>query len=64
MATTELREVFRGRGFDKEWDGKEGRKEALRETTRLRLADGMNPALIAQVTGLPRAEIEALCIPN
>jgi predicted transposase/invertase (TIGR01784 family) len=41
-----------------------GEKKALRETARLRLADGMDPALIAQFTNLPLAEIEALRVPN
>jgi hypothetical protein len=67
MTTMELREVFREIGFDEEWEEKvreEGRKEALRETARLRLADGMDPALIVQFTGLPAAEIEALRTPR
>jgi predicted transposase/invertase (TIGR01784 family) len=42
----------------------EGKFEALRETARSMLADGMAPGLIAKFTNLPVEEIEALRRPN
>jgi hypothetical protein len=54
--TSNLGEIYNGR----EEGEKAGMEKALRETARSRLADGMNPALIAQFIDLSVEEIETL----